>query len=128
MIHLKVKKKRFCLSRLKEKITLHGIAPLKGVEKQSVQLQNKRHVPWIITFWKPVFTTEDLSNVPQLDCSIHPSIQNPTFTIHGIQLLLDPVKAPGPYKVSKLCANAVAPLLQIIIPIFRTCCSSSSLL
>ena len=44
-----------------------------------------------------------------------------SFSIHGIQLLLerlDPAKAPGPdhipTKVIKLCANVIAPVLQII--------------
>ena len=63
----------------------------------------------------------DLSNTPQLDYSVHPSIQNLEFTTHGIQLLLEklePTKAPGPdqipTKVIKFCANAIAPVLQII--------------
>ena len=52
---------------------------------------------------------------------MHPSIQNLEFTTYGIQLLLErlePTKAPGPdqipTKVIKLCANAIAPVLQII--------------
>ena len=71
--------------------------------------------------FQSVFTTEDLSNIPQLDYSVHPSIQNLEFTTHGIQLLLEklePTKAPGPdqipTKVIKFCANAIAPVLQII--------------
>ena len=49
--------------------------------------------------FQSVFTTEDLSNVPQLDYSVYPSIQDLDFSTHGIQLLLerlDPTKAPGP--------------------------------
>ena len=48
-------------------------------------------------------------------------MENLSFTTHGIQLLLeklDPAKAPGldhiPTKVIKLCANVIAPVLQII--------------
>ena len=71
-----------------------------------------------------MFTTEDLSNIPQLDYSVHPPLQNLSFTTHGIQLLLerlDHAKAPGPdhiatvpNKVIKLCANAIVTVLQII--------------
>ena len=71
--------------------------------------------------FQSVFTTEDLSNTPQLDYPVHPPIQDLSFTTHDIQLLLetlDPVKAPGPdhipTKVIKLCANAITPVLQII--------------
>ena len=49
---------------------------------------------------------------------MHPSIQNLKFTTYGIQLLLErlePTKAPGPDQMpTKLCANAIAPVLQII--------------
>ena len=71
--------------------------------------------------FQSVFTTEDLSNIPRLDYSVYPSIQDLDFSTHGIQLLLerlDPTKAPGPdhipTKVIKLCANVIAPVLQII--------------
>ena len=71
--------------------------------------------------FQSVFTTEDLSNVPRLEYSVYPSIQDLDFFTHGIQLLLerlDPTKAPGPdhipTKVIKLCANVIAPVLQII--------------
>ena len=60
-------------------------------------------------------------NVPQLDYFVYPSIPDLEFSIHGIQPLLerlDPAKAPGPdqmpTKVIKLCANVMAPVLQII--------------
>ena len=59
--------------------------------------------------------------MPQLDYSIHPSIENLSFTTHSIQLLLekpDPAKAPGPAHIPtiiiKLSANVIAPVLQMI--------------
>ena len=66
-----------------------------------------------------MFTTEDLSNVPQLNYSVHPSIQSLEFNTNDIQLLLERLettKAPDqiPTKVVKLCANVIVPVLQVI--------------
>ena len=96
-----------------------GIAPLKDGETTYTTAKQKACA--LNNQFQSVFTTEDLSNIPQLDNSIHPPLQNLSFTTHGIQVLLErlePAKAPGPdqipTKIIKLCANSIAPVLQII--------------
>jgi len=71
--------------------------------------------------FQSVFTTEDLPSAPQLDNSTYPSIQDLSFSVSSIQVLLeklDPAKTPGPdhllTKVIKLCAHQIASVLQII--------------
>jgi len=93
-----------------------GVPPLKDGENICTDAKHKAHV--LNNQFESVFTTEDL---PQLDQFVHPSIQDISFSIHGIQLLLerlDPSKAPGPdhlpTKVIKLCAVQISPVLQII--------------
>ena len=96
-----------------------GVAPLK--DGQTVCTNAKQKACILNNQFQSVFTAEDLLNTPQLDYSIHPSMENLSFTTHNIQLLLeklDPAKAPGPdhipTKAIKLCANVIAPVLQII--------------
>ena len=93
-----------------------GIAPLNDGETTYTTAKQKAYA--LNKQFQSVFTTEDLSNIPQLDYSVHPSIGSISFTTHGIQLLLErlePAKAPGPdYIPTKVIANAIAPVLQII--------------
>ena len=112
-------KKRFwSYIKVKRKDNI-GVAPLKDGENVYTDAKYKASI--LNNQFQSVFTTEDLSNVPQLDYSVYPSIQDLDFSTHGIQLLLerlDPTKAPGPdhipTKVIKLCANVITPILQII--------------
>ena len=73
-----------------------GIAPLK--EGETIYTTAEQKSCALNKQFQSVFTTEDLSNIPQLDYSVHPSIQNLEFTTYGIQLLLErlePTKVPG---------------------------------
>ena len=117
MILLQVRKDSGHILRKKGKIT----PALHLKDGQTICINAKRKACILNNQFQSVFTTKDLLNTPQLDYSIHPSMENLSFTTHGIQLLLqklDPAKAPGPdhipTKVIKLCANVIAPVLQII--------------
>ena len=112
-------KKRFWSYIKAKKKDNTGVAPLKN--GQTVCTNAKQKACILYNQFQSVFTTEDLLNTPLLDYSIHPSMEDLSFTTHGIQLLLeklDPAKAPGPdhipTKAIKLCANVIAPVLQII--------------
>ena len=51
-----------------------GIAPLK--EGETIYTTAEQKSSALNKQFQSVFTTEDLSNIPQLDYSVHPSIQN----------------------------------------------------
>ena len=97
-----------------------GVAPLK--DGQTICINAKQKTCILNNQVQSVFTIENLLNRPQLDYSIHPSMENLIFTPHGIQLLLRNwilLKLPAlttyvPTKVIKLCANVITPVLQII--------------
>ena len=105
-------KKRFWSYIKTKKKDNTGVAPLKDGEMICTNAKQKAYI--LNNQFQSVFTTENLSNIPQLDCSIYPSMENLSFTTCGIQLLLgrlDPTKAPSPdhipTKVIKLCANEI---------------------
>lgn len=67
-----------------------------------------------------IFTDED-DEIPSLDTSVYPNCDNITFSVEGIENLLqqlDPSKAPGPDRIPthilKLCKAEIAPILQVI--------------
>ena len=116
MILLQVRKVSGHILRQKGKTT-----PASLKDGKTICINAKQNACILNNHFQSVFTTKDLLNTPQLDYSIHPSMENLNFTTHGIQLLLkklDPAKAPGPNhistKVIKLYANVIAPVLQII--------------
>ena len=88
--------------------------------RQSILLLNKSHV-FLINSSNQYL---QLKTYPMYHTKTTPCIlqcKTLEFTTYGIQLLLErlePTKAPGPdqipTKVIKLCANAIAPVLQII--------------
>ena len=68
-----------------------------------------------------VFTSEDLSNIPNMDSPPYSTMPDISFSVDGISKLLselDPSKSPGPDGISpiilKCCAAEIAPVLQII--------------
>ena len=76
-------KKRFwsyIKSKRKDNI---GIAPLKDGETICTTTEQKSCA--LNEQFQSVFTTKDLSNITQLNYSVHP-LQNLEFTTHGIQL------------------------------------------
>ena len=84
--------------------------------------QNHCSIAWYYSTWKScalnkqfqsVFATEDLSNIPQLDYSVHPSIQNLEFTTHDIQERLQPTEAPDPDQIPTKVINSVLMLLLL---------------
>ena len=58
-----------------------GIAPLKDGE--TICTNTKQKACDLNDQFQSVFTTEDLSNTPQLDYSVHLPIQNLSFTTNG---------------------------------------------
>ena len=76
------------------------ILVLRHLRKARQSLNKLSHVLLINS--SSVFTSENLSNIPQLDYYVHPSIENLEFTTYGIQLLLErlePTNAPGPDQI-----------------------------
>ena len=71
-----------------------------------------------------MFTTEDLSHIPDLGTSPHPDIPDPEIAVAGVRKLLDGLKvhkAAGPDRIpARILKEAAAEIAPILTTIFNT--------